>query len=496
VKIKSIELNNQPLKKCPIIIVGIFEDKKMSKNQKEIDDAVNGIISSFLKRDEFKCKRNTTALLYSETGVERVLLLGLGERKGFSLHNIRQVMGTAMKKINSLKLTHVYVEPIGKAVLRKPMDEILESMVVGGILGGYEFLEYKTDNNKNHLEIDIDIWIEGKIYVAQKRAIEKGQIIAESVSVARDLAHHPGNIATPTYLAKIAQELGENAQLKCTILDEKNFRKFELGAIAGVSKGSGEPAKLIILEYKTKKKTAKTLGLVGKGLTFDSGGISLKPGAKMDEMKFDMCGAATVFGTMHAIAKFRPRVNVIAVIAAVENMPGGGAYKPGDILKAYNGKTIEVLNTDAEGRIVLADAISFITKNYQLDGLVDFATLTGAVINCLGHEAAAIMSPDSGLVKKLMKSSENTDEKLWELPLWNEFCEETKSQIADIKNTGSRGAGTIMGAAFLKEFVEENVPWAHIDIAGVAWDSKERPCTPKGASGYGVRLMIDLIERF
>jgi len=496
-KINEISLKNTPLENVELLAIGVFDDKKMSVAQKKIDSVAECAISNLLEKDEFKAKRNTTHLLYSNTSeVQRILVIGLGKRKGFALHNLREAMGVVAKKADELKIQNVTTAIVGKSALRKPLEIILENLAVGFSLGGYKFLDYKTGKNNEELKTNLEILIEGRIYVAQKHALEKGIAVADSVRLSRDLANHPGNVATPTYLAKTAQKIGKFGGMKITIIDKKDFKKMGLGAIAGVAKGSDETAKMIIMEYKSAKKTAKTLGLVGKGLTFDSGGISLKPGAKMDEMKFDMCGSATVLGIMNAVAIMKPKVNVIAVIGSTENMPGGKAYKPGDILTAYNGKTIEVLNTDAEGRIVLADALSYITRNFHLDALVDFATLTGAVISCLGHEAAAVMGTESSFVKKLLRSGENSGDRLWELPLWDNFCEDTKSKIADVKNMGSRGAGTIMGAAFLKEFIESDVPWAHIDIAGVAWDNKERPHIPKGPSGFGVQLILDFIEHF
>lgn len=496
-KTNKINLKNTSLENVELLVLGVFDDKKLSIAQKKTDSIVGHIISNLLEKNEFKAKRNTSHLLYSNAlEVQRILVIGLGKRKGFSLHNLREAMGIVAKKADALKIKNVTAEIVGKSAIRKPIESVLENMAIGFSLGGYKFLDYKTGENNDDLKINLEILVEGHIYVAQKRALEKGISVADSVRLSRDLANHPGNVATPTYLAKTAREIGKLGGMNVTVIDKKDFKKMGLGAIAGVAQGSDETAKMIIMEYKTEKKTAKTLGLVGKGLTFDSGGISLKPGAKMDQMKFDMCGSATVLGIMNAVAHLNPEVNVIAVIGAAENMPSGKAYKPGDILKAYNGKTIEVLNTDAEGRIVLADALSYITKNFHLDALVDFATLTGAVISCLGHEAAAVMGTESSFVKRLLKSGENSGDRLWELPLWDDFCEDTKSKIADVKNIGSRGAGTIMGGAFLKEFVESDVPWAHIDIAGVAWDSKEKPHIPKGPSGFGVRLILDLIDNF
>ena len=269
-----------------------------------------------------------------------------------------------------------------------------------------------------------------------------------------------------------------------------------MGAFAGVAQGTNEPPKFIIMEYfGADSKDEKPVVLVGKGLTFDTGGISLKPGAKMDEMKFDMCGSAIVFGTMSAVAELRPKKNIVAIVPSTHNMLGGSAYLPGDILTAYNGKTIEILNTDAEGRLILADALSYASKHYDPEFMVDFATLTGACVVTFGHIASAILGNNPNLIKKIEQSSKNTGEHVWELPLWDEYCDQVKSHISDVKNLGSPGqAGTIAGAAFLKAFVGKDIPWTHFDVAGTSWGVENRSYIQKdGASGQVVRLVLDLI---
>jgi leucyl aminopeptidase len=269
-----------------------------------------------------------------------------------------------------------------------------------------------------------------------------------------------------------------------------------MGALAGVALGTGEPPKFIILEYGGGKSNEKPIALVGKGLTFDSGGISLKPPAAMDEMKFDMCGGGVVLGVMKAVAQLKPKVNIVAAIPSTENLSGEKAYKPGDILTAYNGKTIEVLNTDAEGRLILADALAYVSKHHKPKYMLDFATLTGAVIIALGHIATGVMGTDDKLIEKVKNSSKTTGEKVWEFPLWDEYCEQIKSEIADIKNVGApRQAGTIAAGAFLKEFVGEGIPWVHFDIAGTAYNHKESSITyKKGATGTIIRLVLDMIQ--
>tara|TARA_B100001142_G_scaffold116684_1_gene118885 strand:- start:3208 stop:4017 length:810 start_codon:yes stop_codon:yes gene_type:complete len=267
-----------------------------------------------------------------------------------------------------------------------------------------------------------------------------------------------------------------------------------MGGLAGVAQGTDEPPKFIILEYNNGSDT-KPIVMVGKGLTFDSGGISIKPAAKMDEMKYDMCGSAVVLGVFKALALLKPNINAVAIIPSTENLVGAKAYKPGDILTAYNGKTIEVLNTDAEGRVILADGLSYASKHYDPEYIIDFATLTGAVLISLGHIATGIMGTNNELISKIKKSAKNTNEKVWELPLWPEYCKQVKSEIADVKNIGApMQAGSIAGGAFLKEFVKEGIPWVHFDIAGTAWGANPNSINPKGsATGWGIRLVLDMI---
>ena len=283
--------------------------------------------------------------------------------------------------------------------------------------------------------------------------------------------------------------------MELTIFDRKEFTEMGMGGLAGVAQGTDEPPKFIILEYYGADKDERPKVLVGKGLTFDAGGISIKPASKMDEMKYDMCGSATVLGVFKAIAALRPKINVVGIVPSTENLVGAKAYKPGDILTAYNGKTIEVLNTDAEGRLILADGLSYASKHYEPEFILDFATLTGAVLVALGHIATGIMGTDGDLINRVKRSSENVGERVWEFPLWPEYCKQIRSDIADVKNIGApRQAGTIAGGAFLKEFVGENIPWVHFDIAGTAWGVKPDPCNPKGsATGVAIRLVLDLL---
>jgi leucyl aminopeptidase len=325
-----------------------------------------------------------------------------------------------------------------------------------------------------------------------ERAIEKAGYIVEGVTLARNLVNEPGNIKSPAYLASQARELAEQVGIKCEILDQDQLAALGFGALLGVAQGSTRTPKLITLEYNGGNHDAQPIVLVGKGVVFDAGGISLKPAEKMDEMKMDMAGGAVVLGVLKAAALLKLPVNLVGIVPAVENLPSGSAYRPGDILTSLSGKTIEVLNTDAEGRLILADALTYAAR-YRPRVVIDLATLTGACIIALGHHAAAVLGNHDGLIRQLILAGENSGEKLWQLPLWQEYATQLKSHVADMKNIGGRPAGTITAAAFLQKFAD-NYTWAHIDIAGTAWEEKGQPYTPKGGTGFGVRLLLDYLQ--
>jgi len=330
-----------------------------------------------------------------------------------------------------------------------------------------------------------------------KTGISRGQAIGESMNFTRELSNEPPNILTPTEMAKRAQAMAKTVGLKCEVLDEAQMTKMGMGSLMSVSIGSEQPAKLIVLRYTPTKSTAKKdelLALVGKGITFDTGGISLKPGENMDAMKYDMTGGGTVIGTMRAIALLKPTVPVIGVIAAVENMPDGKASRPSDVVTAMTGKTIEILNTDAEGRLILADAVAYAEKQ-GATRIVDMATLTGAVIIALGDQNTGIMGNDQGLVDEIISCSKEVGEGFWQLPVSPEYSKQIKSDIADIKNIGPRGkAGTIMGAVFIQEFIDK-AKWAHLDIAGTAWADGVKPHQAKGPTGVAIRTLLNLVEK-
>ncbi len=470
--------------KTDLFAVGVFEDLKLSVIGKEADKYLDGQISAAIENGDIKGKSSETSLLYGQK--KKILVVGLGDKKKFDEGAIRLAGGTVLKTAILKKLKTVAMELLGG---KKPAS-FSQALAEGIVLGSYQFITYKTQD-KELFEASSALVIN-----ADANAVKKGSIIASSVCFARDVENHPGNVTTPTKLANLAKEIAIEGGMKLKVFDREKFTKMGMGAFAGVALGTDEPPKFILLEYKGGKADEKPIALVGKGLTFDSGGISIKPSAAMDEMKFDMCGSGVVLGIMKAVAQLKPNVNIVAAIPSTENLSGAKAYKPGDILTAYNGKTIEVLNTDAEGRLILADALAYVSKHHKPQYMLDFATLTGAVVIALGHVATGIMGTDEKLVDKVKNSSKNTSEKVWEFPLWDEYCEQIKSEIADIKNVGAaRQAGSIAAGAFLKEFVGEDIPWVHFDIAGTAYNNKESSLTyKKGASGVIIRLVLDMIQ--
>ncbi len=484
--LKSVKNSTSTFSKTQtdLFAVGVFEDLKLSVIGKEADKYLDGQISAAIKNGDIKGKSSETSLLYGKK--KKILVIGLGDKKKFDEKAIRLVGGTVLKTAISKKLKTVGMELFGG----EKAASFSQALAEGIVLGSYQFITYKTQD-KELFEVGSAL-----VLNADTKAIQKGSIIASSVCFARDVQNHPGNVTTPTKLAKLAKEIASEGGMKLTVFDREKFTKMGMGAFAGVALGTGEPPKFILLEYKGGKSNEKPIALVGKGLTFDSGGISIKPSAGMDEMKFDMCGGGLVLGVMKAVAQLKPKVNIVAAVPSTENLCGEKAYKPGDILTAYNGKTIEVLNTDAEGRLILADALAYVSKHHKPQYMLDFATLTGAVVIALGHITTGIMGTDEKLIERVKNSSKNTGEKVWEFPLWDEYCEQIKSEIADIKNVGAaREAGSIAAGAFLKEFVGEGIPWVHFDIAGTAYKNKESSLTyKKGASGVMIRLVLDLIQ--
>ena len=421
-------------------------------------------------------------------------VIGLGKEKQLSLERIRRFAGTAVRAARARGFRRVVLPLVMERPLG-PAAEVAQAAAEGALLGLYRYdrLKQVPKHERTRRVEALTLMVEraGDV-AAAKRAAQKAEMIAGAVALARDLITGPSNIITPTYLANEARVMARQFRFKSRILPFPQLKRMGFGGIVGVAQGSSHPAQFIVLEHNPPRAKA-TFALCGKGITFDSGGISIKPSAKMELMKYDMSGAAAVLATLKAAATLRLPHRVVGIIAATENLPSGTAQKPGDVLKTLSGKTVEVLNTDAEGRLVLADCLHY-AKRYKPDCCVDLATLTGACVVALGSEAIGLMTKDEKLAARISQAGKATYERVWRLPLWDEYGPAMKSDIADLRNVTNTGeAGTITAAKFLEEFAE-GMPWAHLDIAGTAWTEKDKAYIPKGAVGIGVRLLIKLME--
>lgn len=480
------------------LAVPVFKGEKPSSGVlRDLDRVTGGLVSSVIKAEEFKGEAGQIAFLRfapkDGTRASRMLLIGMGDKNDYHAHSVAAFAGAAARFLRKRNAKSVAVLPRSKA----GAVEAAQYAVQGFITSQFELDKYKTKDKNNKAVTGLVVCIDGAKPGEVKTGIERGRAVGDSMNFTRDLANEPPNILTPTEMAKRAQAMAREVGLKCEILDEAQMTKLGMGSLMSVSLGSKQPAKMIILRYAPSKSTAKKgdmLALVGKGITFDTGGISLKPGENMDAMKYDMSGGATVLGTMRAVALLKPSVPVLGIVAAVENMPDGGASRPSDVVTAMNGKTIEILNTDAEGRLILADAVAYAEK-HGATRIVDMATLTGAVIIALGDLNTGIMGNDQRLIDEIIACGKETGEGFWQLPVSAEYSKQIKSDIADIKNIGPRGkAGTIMGAVFIQEFVGQ-AKWAHLDIAGTAWSDGAKPHQAKGPTGVAIRPLLRMIER-
>ncbi|MCX7817283.1 MAG: leucyl aminopeptidase [Syntrophales bacterium] len=465
---------------------------------KLFDNATSNSISNFLELGDFQGKFLETAVIYLPDShfSKRIILVGLGKQSEIDLEKIRGVFAKGVNLARDLKARNVGTE-IDEELCKLSRAEALVALVEGVCLGFYSFNRFKTtDKDKTHEIEELTVYSGTKSFLDELRAlVRKTEIVCEATNFARDLVSMPANFMKPRDLADVAIDLAKSRkEVEVEILEKDEIEKLGMNAFLGVAKGSHEPPKLIVVKYRGVGEDKDPIVLIGKGLTFDSGGLSLKSAEKMEEMKSDMAGAAAVLGTIRALSDLSFPVNVVGLIAATENLPGGGALKPGDILKSLSGKTIEVINTDAEGRLTLADAIAF-AHRFKPQAIIDIATLTGACVVALGEDLTGMFGNDERLKSRIKMAGEKTGEFVWELPLWNAYEELIKSEVADVKNTGGRQAGAITAALFLKHFVGD-VPWVHLDIAGTAWRSKGKSYISKGASGVGVRLLVELITEW
>jgi leucyl aminopeptidase len=465
-------------------VLGRFEEDGTRNSVKKIDEALGGALSRVSQEEKFNGELGKSVMINTlgKIGAERVLLVGLGKKSKFSSDVMRKVGIHTAKRVKSFSESIAFGIEIGDK------KGNASALIEGLILGGYEFDKYKTNNKKEGGIKRVEFFSAKIGEKTFKEELEFARIISEATNFARDLVNEPPGVLTPTRLAEIAEKIAEEKKLKCEVFDKEEMEEKGMGALLAVSRGSEEPPKFIHLTYEPTKKPRKTVAIVGKGITFDSGGLCIKPRESMRTMKMDMSGAACVLAIMKAIPSLNPPVRVHGLISATENMPGAKAYKPDDIIRALNGKTIEVIDTDAEGRIVLSDALSYAVQ-LKVDEIVDIATLTGACIVALGNYTAGLMGNNERLINKIIQAAKLAGEKVWQLPMDEELRKEIESDVADIKNLGSRYGGAITAAMFLEKFVGDT-PWVHLDIAGPAFIEKGGDWYPKGGTGFGVRTMI------
>ncbi len=499
-EIISVEVKTQKADfvkvKTDLLAVGVFCDGKgLDKLNKELDGKLGGAIERLIKLEDFKGKDGTGAVVYGngKIGAKRILLVGLGEKKKATLDTVRKAAAYAANKAVDMK-----AENLGLA-LHRPFEGQFDSAAMGRVItegvyfGGYRYDEYiTTGENGRRGKLKAEL-VEPDKSKSKKlnEGLLKGIIIGQAQSLARTLSNRPGNIINPPELAAIANRMVKGIKgLSCTVFDEKQLKAKKMGGILAVGAGSKTPPRMIVLKYSPAGSRARklpTISLVGKAITFDSGGISIKPSADMDQMKLDKSGGIAVLCTMKTAAELKLPINIYGLIPSAENMPSGTSYRPGDIVTTFSGKTVEILNTDAEGRMILCDAISYAVKQ-KCDVIIDIATLTGACIVALGKFMAGLMGNDEDLIKQMQKASEESGEKVWTMPSGEEYAKEMKSKIADLKNTGGRWGGACTAAAFLRQFVDDK-KWAHLDIAGMDLFEKATEFSAEGSSGYGVRLL-------
>lgn len=480
----------------PALIVNLFEGVKTPGGATgDIDKALDGTISRLINDDEIKGTSGELTLIHTfgKIGPNRVLVAGLGTQEGATADKVREVMGNALRFLRNKGITSACTTAQGSGIGKLDPRTAGQAIAEGTFLGLYRFKHYLATSDKNSQELNDLTIVESnpdKIPALQE-GVRIGRIMAEGTMLARDMANEPANIMTPTRMSEIARQVADADGLEASVLERKDMDDLKMGALVGVAKGSHQPPKLIILKYNGDPDNASNnLGLIGKGITFDTGGISLKPAGGMEDMKGDMSGGASVIGALQILAKLHPKVNVTGVVPATENMPGGEAQRPGDIVRAMNGKTIEVINTDAEGRLVLSDAMVY-AKQQGVSRMVDIATLTGAMIVSLGKICTGVMGNDQDFIDHVIDAGKSAGERVWQFPMFDEYRDSLKSNVADMMNVGGRDAGSITAAKFLSEFTE-GLPWAHLDIAGTARTDSDKGYLVKGSTGVPVRTLVNL----
>ena len=487
----SIKSGSPEKQRSACIVVGVFEPRKLTGAGELVDNASRGYLSDIIRRGDMEGKAGRTLLLHNVPGVlgDRVLLVGLGREKDFREREYRASVHTAVTTLNetgafdgTLFLTEV---PVKK---RDAFWRVRQAaMVAQDAVYRFDAMKSKKDEVRRPLR-KLTLAVERRNELADaEKAMQEGAAMANGMALAKDLGNLPGNVCTPSYLAQRARELAKEGGFDCTVLERKDCEELKMGSFLSVADGSRQPPKFIVMQYNGGAKGDKPIVLVGKGITFDTGGISLKAGEGMDEMKFDMCGAASVLGAFKALSALKLKINVVGLIPTTENMPGGAATKPGDIVTTMSGQTVEILNTDAEGRLILNDALTY-AERYEPACVVDIATLTGACVVALGHVATGLYSNTDALARELLHAGDDAHDRAWHMPLWDDYQEQLKSNFADMANIGGRPAGSVTAACFLSRFAKK-YEWAHLDIAGTAWKSG----AAKGATGRPVPLLTQFL---
>jgi len=489
----SIKSGSPEKQRTACVVVGVFENRKLSLAARIIDQAAQGYVADILRRGDMDGKTGSALLLHHVPGLaaERLLLVGLGKEREFHDKAYRDAVRAAVKALADIGVAEAYVYLTEVPVKKRDLAWNVEQAVLLAEEATYRFDRMKSkasEAKKGPRRLALAVAARGDM-AAATAAAARGRAIAAGMRLTKDLGNLPGNVCTPSYLADQAKALGKETGLKVQVLDKGQIEKLGMGSFLSVAKGSDEPPRFIVLEHMGGRKGEKPVVLVGKGITFDSGGISLKPAAEMDEMKYDMCGAASVLGTLRAVAELKLPLNVVGLIPTCENLPSGRANKPGDVVTSLSGQTIEVLNTDAEGRLILCDALTY-AERFEPAAVVDIATLTGACVIALGNVATGLLANHDALARELAHAGEAAHDRCWQLPLWDDYQEQLKSNFADMANIGGRPAGTITAACFLSRFTEK-YHWAHLDIAGTAWKSGKE----KGATGRPVPLLVHFLAR-
>lgn len=491
----KVKLGTLPKEPCEMGVLYLFEKSRLSPVARVMDKALDGAISGLLRKGEFKPGLNKSYLLhtYGKVPARRLLLLGLGKEKDLSPDKLRQATATAAREARDLGLRGLTL-PLHPMVLNDA-GKTAQAVTEGILLGLYRFDRFKRPEPEEKKELEsVTLLADKAIQLGRaKGGVRRGETVSEAACFTRDLVNLPSNEATPSMLVQTARDMARRLGLKVRVWKGDALKKLGMGGIINVGKGSNNPPQFVTLEYG-KKGRGDTVALVGKGITFDSGGISIKPAKDMDKMKGDMAGAASVMGAIRALARLRVPLHIVGLLPLAENMPSGTASRPGDIITCLGGKTVEIITTDAEGRLVVADALAY-AKRYKPRAIIDLATLTGACVVALGHTAAGMLGNNQELKKRIKEAGEASWERVWELPLWDEYDELIRSDIADMKNAGPGVAGAIAGACFLKKFVED-YPWVHLDIAGTASSDKGGPYWREGGTGMGVRLLVELLSNW